>query len=82
MPQLRGNELILGLNRVNKREDAHNQNKESQFWIQKNTQPQQQFDAKKEKETFKEEKEEFLKENEASISNTMSRYDILIFYMP
>jgi hypothetical protein len=62
--------------------DAHDQKKESQCWIQKNTQPQQQFDAKKEKETFKEEKKEFLKENEASTSNTAQRYDTPIFYMP
>jgi hypothetical protein len=62
-------------------EDAHDQKKESQCWIQKNTQPQQQFDAKKEKETFKEAKKEFLKENVASTSNTRLRYDTPIFYI-
>jgi hypothetical protein len=63
-------------------EDAQDQKKESQCWIQKNTQPQQQFDAKKEKDIFKEEKKEFLKENVASTSNTVSRYDTPIFDMP
>jgi hypothetical protein len=42
-------------------------------------QPQQQFYAKKEKETFKDAKKEFLKENEASTS--ASRYDTPIFDM-
>jgi hypothetical protein len=50
---------------------AKDQRKKYQCWIQKKTQPQQQFDAKKENETFKEEKKEFLKENEASTSNTV-----------
>jgi hypothetical protein len=59
--------------------DAHDQKKESQCWIQKNTQPQQQFDAKKEKETFKEAKKEFLKENEASTSNTVQGMILLFF---
>jgi hypothetical protein len=62
--------------------DAHDQMKESQCWIQKNTQPQQQFDAKKEKESFKEAKKEFLKENEACTSNTAQRYDTPIFDIP
>jgi hypothetical protein len=44
-------------------EHAQDQKKEYQCWIQKNNQPQQQFDAKKEKETLKEENKEFLKEN-------------------
>jgi hypothetical protein len=51
---------------MKKRAYAHNQKKESQCWIQMNTQPQQHFDAKKEKENFKEANKEFLKENETS----------------
>jgi hypothetical protein len=51
---------------VKKGEYAHNRKKESQCWIQKNTQPQQQFDAKKENEKFKEAKKESMKENVAS----------------
>jgi len=61
-------------------EDAHDQNKESQWWIQKNTQPQQQFDAKMEKENFKEEKKELLKDNFASTSNNTPMYDTPIFW--
>jgi hypothetical protein len=68
--------------RFKRGEDAHDQKKESQCWIQKNTQPQQQFDAKKEKENFKEAKKEFLKDNVASTSNIVLRYDTPIFYMP
>ena len=62
--------------------DVQDQKKESQCWIQKNTQSQHQFDAKKEKETFKEAKKEFLKKNEASTSNIVLRYDTPIFDMP
>jgi hypothetical protein len=37
-------------------------------WVKKNTEPQKQFDAWKEKETFKEARQEFLKQNVASTS--------------
>jgi hypothetical protein len=46
--------------------DVQDQKKESECWIRKHTQPQQQFEARKEKETFKEGKMEYPKENEAS----------------
>jgi glycosyltransferase involved in cell wall biosynthesis len=67
---------------VNIGEDAQDQKKEPQCWIQKNTQPHQQFHAKKEKENFMEVKKEFLKEKEPSTSNTAPKYDTPIFYMP
>jgi hypothetical protein len=67
---------------VNIGENAQDHKKGSRCWIHKNTQPHQQFDSKKEKETFKKKNKEFLKENEASISNSTLRYDTPIFYMP
>jgi hypothetical protein len=38
--------------------------------VKKNTEPHKQFDAQKEKETFKEARKEFIKQNVASKSST------------
>jgi hypothetical protein len=65
---------------VNTGVDAQDQNKESQFWIQKKTHPQQQFDVNKEKETFKEAKNEFLKRMK-NPHQTLHRGMILLFFI-
>jgi hypothetical protein len=41
-------------------------NQDQHQWVKKNTTPQQQFDVRKEKETFKEASQEILKDNIAS----------------
>jgi hypothetical protein len=42
-------------------DDAVRQDPTQHQWVKKNTEPQKQFDAQKEKETFKEARQEFLK---------------------
>jgi hypothetical protein len=49
--------------------DVVRQDQVQHQWVKKNIEPQNKFDAEKEKETFKEAKHEFLKKNIASTSS-------------
>jgi hypothetical protein len=62
--------------------DATKKNQDQHQWVRKNTTPQQNFDAHKEKETFKEARQEILKENIASTSGTNPGDDVPVYDMP
>jgi hypothetical protein len=47
-------------------DDTTKQNEDIHQWVRKNVEPEQNFDARKENETFKEARHEILKENIAS----------------
>jgi hypothetical protein len=51
-------------------------------WVKKNTETQKQFDAQKEKETFKEARHEFLKQDVASTSVAQHTQNIPMYEMP
>jgi len=51
-------------------------------WVMKNTTPQQNFDAHKEKETFKETRHDIVKDNIVSTSGTKPVDDIPVYGMP
>jgi hypothetical protein len=57
--------------------DAVRQDPTQHQWVKKNTEPQKQFDAWKEKETFKEARQEFLKKNVASTSAAQTNQNYL-----
>jgi hypothetical protein len=63
-------------------EDATKKDQDQYQWVRKNTTPEQKFDARKEKETFKEARQEILKENIASTSGTKPVDDIPVYDMP
>jgi hypothetical protein len=52
-----------------RKEPAQNQ------WVRKNTEPRKQFDAPKEKDTFKESRQEFQKKERASTSTTQPSHE-------
>jgi len=62
--------------------DETEQNHEQHQWVRKNTTPQQQFDARKENDTFNETILEILKENIASTSGTKLGDDVSVYDMP
>jgi hypothetical protein len=51
-------------------------------WVKKNTEPHKQFDAGKEKETFKEARQEFLKQDVASTSTTQHTQNVPMYKIP
>jgi hypothetical protein len=57
------------------RNDTVRQEPAQNQWVKKNTEPRKQFDAPKEKETFKEAKQEFQKRDMASTSTTQLAHE-------
>jgi hypothetical protein len=62
--------------------DATNKNQDQHHWVRKNITPQHNFDAHKEKETFKEVRQEILKENIAYTLGTNPGDDVPVYDMP
>jgi hypothetical protein len=61
--------------------DAIRQEPAQNQWVKKNIEPRNQFDAPKEKETFKEAGQEFQKENTASTSTAQPFKEALEYEM-
>jgi len=64
------------------REYATKKDQDQYLWVRTNKTPQQNFDARKEKDTLKESRKDILKENIASISGTNTGYDVPMYDMP
>ena len=62
--------------------DATTQDPTQHQWVKKNTQPQNIFDAQKEKETFKATIHEILKENIRYTSTAQQSHDTTMYEMP
>jgi hypothetical protein len=62
--------------------DATKKDHDQYYWFRKNTTPQNNFDACKEKEKFKEVRHEISKKNIASTSGTNPGYDVAVYDMP
>jgi hypothetical protein len=64
------------------RTDAVRPDPSQHQWVKKNTETHKQFDAQKEKETFKEAKQEFLKQDVASTLDAQHTQNVPMYEMP